>query len=67
MYVQDTIVAPATPPGAAAVAIVRLSGPRAFEILRAIWRPAAGARINEAKVQVQAAIEASLPEGYFLG
>ena len=44
MYVQDTIVAPATPPGAAAVAIVRLSGPRAFEILRAIWRPAAGAR-----------------------
>ncbi|HEV2170644.1 MAG TPA: tRNA uridine-5-carboxymethylaminomethyl(34) synthesis GTPase MnmE [Candidatus Binatus sp.] len=40
MYVPDTIVAPATAPGAAAVAIVRLSGPRAFDILRAIFRPA---------------------------
>jgi len=40
MYVQDTIVAPATPPGAGAVAIIRLSGPAAIEILRSIWRPA---------------------------
>jgi len=39
MYVSDTIVAPATAPGTGAVAIVRLSGPRAFEILRAIFRP----------------------------
>jgi tRNA modification GTPase len=39
MYVQDTIVAPATAAGRGAVAIVRISGPRAFEILRAIWRP----------------------------
>jgi tRNA modification GTPase len=39
MYVQDTIIAPATAPGAAAVAIIRLSGPRAIEILRTIWRP----------------------------
>lgn len=39
MYVQDTIVAPATPPGRGAVAIVRLSGPRAAGILREIWRP----------------------------
>jgi tRNA modification GTPase len=39
MYLHDTIVAPATAPGAAAVAIVRLSGPRAFDILRAIFRP----------------------------
>jgi tRNA modification GTPase len=39
MYVQDTIVAPATAPGAAAVAIIRLSGPRAIEILHTIWRP----------------------------
>ncbi len=39
MYLPDTIVAPATAPGRGAVAIVRLSGPRAFEILDAIFRP----------------------------
>src|SRR5487761_724181 len=39
MYLSDTIVAPATAPGIGAVAIIRLSGPRAFEILHAIWRP----------------------------
>src|SRR5260370_6368057 len=39
MYVADTIVAPATAPGTGAVAIVRLSGPRAFEILHSIFRP----------------------------
>jgi len=39
MYVQDTIVAPATPPGAGAVGIIRLSGPAAIEILRSIWHP----------------------------
>ena len=39
MYVQDTIVAPVTAPGAGAVAIIRLSGPDAIEILRSIWRP----------------------------
>ncbi|MDO8432914.1 MAG: tRNA uridine-5-carboxymethylaminomethyl(34) synthesis GTPase MnmE [Candidatus Binatus sp.] len=47
MYLNDTIVAPATPVGAGAVAIVRMSGPRAFEILAKIWhpiRPRAGAR-----------------------
>jgi tRNA modification GTPase len=37
MYVVDTIVAPATPPGIGAVAIVRLSGPRAIEIARRLW------------------------------
>ncbi len=31
---QATIVAPATPPGTGAVSILRLSGPRAFEIAR---------------------------------
>ncbi|MGH7933459.1 MAG: tRNA uridine-5-carboxymethylaminomethyl(34) synthesis GTPase MnmE, partial [Candidatus Binataceae bacterium] len=41
MYVADTIVAPATPPGPGAVAIVRLSGPRAIEIARTLWHPAA--------------------------
>jgi tRNA modification GTPase len=39
MYVADTIVAPATAPGTGAVAIVRMSGPRAFEILHTIFRP----------------------------
>ncbi|HZO80636.1 MAG TPA: tRNA uridine-5-carboxymethylaminomethyl(34) synthesis GTPase MnmE [Candidatus Binataceae bacterium] len=39
MYTQDTIVAPATPPGRGAVAIVRLSGPRATAIARALWHP----------------------------
>jgi tRNA modification GTPase len=37
MYVEDTIVAPATAAGTGAVAIVRLSGPASFEILRQIW------------------------------
>src|SRR5208282_5812166 len=39
MYAADTIVAPATAPGIGAVAIVRLSGPRAFAILDSIFRP----------------------------
>jgi tRNA modification GTPase len=40
MYVRDTIVAPVTPPGRGAVAIIRLSGPDAIQILRTIWQPA---------------------------
>src|SRR5258708_13566369 len=40
MYAEDTIVAPATAPGQGAVAIVRLSGPRAIEIARTLWHPA---------------------------
>ena len=39
MYVEDTIVAPATPPGSGAVAMVRLSGPKARQILTSIWHP----------------------------
>jgi len=39
MYLEDTIVAPATPPGRGAVAIVRLSGPKAIEIARKLWHP----------------------------
>src|SRR5579862_3421427 len=46
MYLPDTIVAPATAPGLGAVAIVRLSGPRAFEILDAIFRPAHSAAMT---------------------
>ncbi len=45
MYLADTIVAPATAPGIGAVAIVRLSGPRAFEILDAIFRPVGRAAV----------------------
>jgi tRNA modification GTPase len=37
MYLEDTIVAAATPPGRGAVAIVRLSGPRAIEIAQKLW------------------------------
>src|SRR5260370_7121292 len=40
MYAEDTIVAPATAPGQGAVAIVRLSGPRAIEIARTLWHHA---------------------------
>jgi tRNA modification GTPase len=39
MYLEDTIVAAATPPGRGAVAIVRLSGPRAIEIAQKLWHP----------------------------
>jgi len=39
VYVEDTIVAPVTPPGTGAVAIIRLSGPKAIRIMHAIWRP----------------------------
>lgn len=46
LYAQDTIAALATPPGAAALAIIRMSGPRAIKILQQItgkmrpWRHA---------------------------
>ncbi|MGH7984686.1 MAG: tRNA uridine-5-carboxymethylaminomethyl(34) synthesis GTPase MnmE [Candidatus Binataceae bacterium] len=39
MYIADTIVAAATPPGKGAVAIIRLSGPRALAIAHALWHP----------------------------
>jgi tRNA modification GTPase len=37
---DDTIAAIATPPGVGGVGIVRISGPRAFDIGRALFRPA---------------------------
>jgi len=37
---EDTIVAPATPPGRGALGLVRLSGPGAIAILRDCFRPA---------------------------
>ncbi len=39
MYAEDTIVAPATPPGKGAVAIVRLSGGHATQIATLLWHP----------------------------
>jgi tRNA modification GTPase len=39
MYVEDTIVAPATASGRGAVAILRLSGPDAHRIALEIWSP----------------------------
>lgn len=35
----DTIVAPITPPGSGAIAVVRVSGPRAFELGERLFRP----------------------------
>lgn len=37
IYIKDTIVATATPPGVGAIGIIRLSGERALDILRALW------------------------------
>ncbi len=39
MYLADTIVAPATPPGRGAVAVIRLSGPDAIRITESLWSP----------------------------
>ena len=38
MNYNDTIVAPATPPGRGAIAMVRISGPKAIEIADSIWK-----------------------------
>jgi len=34
----DTIVAPATPPGQSAVAVIRISGKESFQIVKKIWK-----------------------------
>ena len=47
MYLDDTIVAAATGPGQSAIAIIRLSGPKAITIARGLWYPLR--RINELK------------------
>lgn len=39
LFSADTIVAPATPPGAGGIAIVRLSGPKAMELLHQVFSP----------------------------
>jgi tRNA modification GTPase len=52
MYLRDTIVAPATPPGQGAVAIIRLSGPRAREIAQSLWHPANPAPLVPRRLQL---------------
>ncbi|HXW50543.1 MAG TPA: tRNA uridine-5-carboxymethylaminomethyl(34) synthesis GTPase MnmE [Candidatus Acidoferrales bacterium] len=50
MYDAQTIAAIATPPGVSAIAIVRLSGPRAHDIARACFIPRRDATIATAKL-----------------
>ncbi|MFZ0887002.1 MAG: tRNA uridine-5-carboxymethylaminomethyl(34) synthesis GTPase MnmE [Candidatus Binataceae bacterium] len=50
MYVEDTIVASATPPGTGGVAIVRLSGPDAIRILRRIFHPRSAGPLEPRKL-----------------
>ncbi|MCL5044120.1 MAG: tRNA uridine-5-carboxymethylaminomethyl(34) synthesis GTPase MnmE [Deltaproteobacteria bacterium] len=50
MYLHDTIVAPATASGPAALAIVRISGPRALELLHRVWRGSSGAELAPRKL-----------------
>jgi len=44
---DDTIAAIATPPGSGAIGIVRVAGPRAFEVAAAVFRPAGGRRVRD--------------------
>ncbi len=44
---NDTIVAPATPPGTGAIAIVRVSGPGSRQVLSRVFRPAGGGSLPE--------------------
>jgi tRNA modification GTPase len=46
MYAEDTIVAPVTPAGKGAVAIVRLSGVRATQIASTLWHPMRSAALR---------------------
>ncbi len=39
---EDTIVAPATPPGVGAIGVIRLSGPEAIPIARSVFRAGSG-------------------------
>ena len=55
---RDTIAAISTSPGAGGIAIVRLSGPRAKEILRAAFRPAnANADLSGRRLTYGAAVD----------
>ena len=40
LFKKDTIVALSTPPGMGAIAILRMSGPRSLDVLRAVFKTA---------------------------
>ena len=52
MYAEDTIVAPATPAGKGAVAIVRLSGGRATQIASMLWQPLRMAALRPRRLSI---------------
>jgi len=49
MILQDTIVALATPSGAGAIAVLRVSGPRAIEIVAPLFQSIRGKDLNKQK------------------
>ncbi len=53
---QDTIVAPVTPPGHGGVSVVRLSGSRARQILETIFRPSAPPRAGRSPFRPRRAV-----------
>lgn len=62
----DTIVAPATPPGRSALAIVRIDGPRAFTILEALSR-SGSPPIRQASLVKLFAVDGRRPEASATG
>ncbi len=48
MFDKDTIIAPATAPGTAAIAVIRLSGPDAIRLASASFRAVSGKPLSEA-------------------
>ena len=60
MNEQDTIAAIATPPGSGGIGIIRISGPKAEEILLRVFRPAAK---NEKKPESHRMIYGFLADG----
>jgi tRNA modification GTPase len=47
MQTQNTIAALATHPGMAAIAVIRICGPAAFEVLEKVFRPVGGKTLSE--------------------
>ena len=57
MYVEDTIVAAATPPGTGALAVIRLSGPATLQILQSMWNPPNQATLEARRLYLGAVID----------
>ncbi|MFN5318278.1 MAG: tRNA uridine-5-carboxymethylaminomethyl(34) synthesis GTPase MnmE [Bacteroidia bacterium] len=47
MQTQNTIAALATHPGMAAIAVIRICGPTAFEVIEKVFRPVGGKKLSE--------------------